>query len=102
MPDGTTVTGPPTAPPQNLGAYVPQQILNSFLQQPVADMIRREYEYLNANSQQYTALMNCVPVVAQAAQLYGSGDLVSAFSMAYSVYRTIALLRLTNPSMPNI
>lgn len=74
--------------------------LNAFLRQPTSDLIRRLYDYLNANGQQYTALINITPVVAQAAQLYGAGDYVNAFNITYQAYRSIALLRMTAPNLP--
>lgn len=79
-----------------------QQVLNCFLQQTTADRIRQLYAYIDANGRQYTPLMNCVPMVALAAHLYGAGDYVNAFNLSYQICQAIAVLRSRLPGMPSI
>jgi len=89
-------------PPTEAAPTVDARILNDFLKEPAAERIRKLHTYLAENTTQFTELLNCVPVVAQAAQLYGTGDYVNAFDMAYQAYRSLALLRIRNTGLPSL
>jgi len=73
-----------------------------FMQMASADLIRKLYRYLEANSQRYPQLVDCILMVRRAAELYGAGDYTGAFSQAYQAYRGTAILRSVIPELPSL
>ncbi|HET7600981.1 MAG TPA: hypothetical protein VFK09_11840 [Gemmatimonadales bacterium] len=73
-----------------------------FMQVASADLIRKLYHYLEANTQRYPQLVDCTPMVRRAAELYGAGDYTGAFSQAYQAYRGTTILRSVNPELPSL
>ena len=71
-----------------------------FTQVASADLIRKLYHYLEANSQRYPQVIDCIPMVRRAAELYGAGDYTGAFSQAYQAHRGITILRSSIPDLP--
>jgi len=91
-----------TMPPYQAGLHFEQQALNSFLREPVSNLIRRQYDYLSANATKSDQLTACLPALAQAAQAFGAGDFGTAFNYAYQIHRSIAIAALTNPTLPAV
>jgi hypothetical protein len=73
-----------------------------FMQVASADLIRKLYHYLEANSQRYPQLVECTPMLRRAAELFGAGDYTGAFSQAYQAYRGTTILRSVNPELPSL
>jgi hypothetical protein len=102
--------------PEVTGGAAPQPVLAPYEQRPEvearaavefaqvasADLIRKLYHYLEANSQRYRQLVDCIPMVRRAADLYGAGDYTGAFSQAYQAYRGITILRSNIPELPGL
>jgi len=65
-----------------------------------ADNVRRLTAYLDEESSRHDGLDNCVPLVAAAAQALAAYDYAQAFTLIFDCYRTIAMLRVANPTMP--
>lgn len=98
------------------GGSAPQAVLAPYEQRPEvearaaveftqvasADLIRKLYHYLEANSQRYRQLVDCIPMVRRAAELYGAGDYTGAFSQAYQAHRGITILRSSMPELPGL
>ncbi len=98
------------------GGSAPQAVLAPYEQRPEvearaaveftqvasADLIRKLYHYLEANSPRFRQLVDCIPMVRRAAELYGAGDYTGAFSQAYQAYRGITILRSTIPELPGL
>lgn len=77
------------------------QTFAEFLQEPVAQMTRRIFDYLGAHVPEHPELAGVIPLVQQAAEWYRLGDLTRAFAQAYVAFRAITLLRLTSrPGLP--
>ncbi|MGH7516315.1 MAG: hypothetical protein ACREOC_02415 [Gemmatimonadales bacterium] len=72
-----------------------------FMQVASADLIRKLYHYLEGNSQRFR-LVDLIPLVRRAAELYGVGDYTGAFSQAYQAYRGITILRAGSPELPSL
>ena len=81
---------------------VEQQATNDFLQEATSSPIRKLYDYLDKHSQQYSQLINCVPLVQRAAELFAARDYVGAFGQIYQAYRSIAMLRASLPALPGL
>jgi hypothetical protein len=98
------------------GGSAPQPVLAPYEQRPEvearaaveftqvasADLIRKLYNYLEGNSQRYRQLVDCIPMVRRAAELYGAGDYTGAFSQAYQAHRGITILRSNIPELPGL
>jgi len=98
------------------GGSTPQPVLAPYEQRPEvearaaveftqvasADLIRKLYHYLESNSQRYRQLVDCIPMVRRAAELYGAGDYTGAFSQAYQANRGITILRSIIPELPGL
>ena len=96
-----------TAPQPVLAPYeqrpeVEARAAAEFTQLASADLIRKLYHYLEANSQRYRQLADCIPMVRRAAELYEAGDYTGAFSQAYQAYRGITILRSNTPQLPGL
>jgi hypothetical protein len=99
-----------------VGGSAPQSVLAPYEQRPEvearaaveftqvasADLIRKLYHYLEANSQRYRQLVDCIPMVRRAAELFGAGDYTGAFSQAYQAHRGITILRSSIPELPGL
>jgi hypothetical protein len=100
----TMVAAPP---PGAFAPYSPampdleSQTFADFLQEPVAQVTRRLFDYLGAHASEHPELGGVIPLVQQAAEWYRVGDLTRAFAQAYVAFRAITLLRLTSrPDLP--
>jgi len=78
------------------------QAMNGFLQDVTACSIRKLYEYLDKNSERFSQLSNCVPLVQQAVEAYRARDYTRAFAQSYEVYRNITALRTITPDLPGL
>ena len=65
-----------------------------------ADCLRRLTAYLESYADSHDGLEACVPLVAAAAHALGGHDYAMAFTMIFDCYRTIAMLRTADPSLP--
>ena len=96
-----------TAPQPVLAPYqqtpeVEARAAAEFMQVASADLIRKLYHYLEAHSQRFRQLVDCIPMVRRSAELYGAGDYTGAFSQAYQAYRGITILRSAIPELPGL
>jgi hypothetical protein len=101
---GTTATVG-AAPPQTPAALTPQAevgALNDLLGGASAGLIKRLYEYLNANSQQYQQLTSLIPLVSDAATAFQGRNYQQSFAQTYQAIRALAALRTAQPAMPQI
>jgi hypothetical protein len=73
-----------------------------FMQVASADLIRKLYHYLEGHNQRFPQLIDVIPMVRRAAELYGAGDYTGAFTQAYQAYRGITILRATNSDLPSL
>jgi hypothetical protein len=77
------------------------QTFAEFLQEPVAQMTRRLFDYLGTHAPDHPELSGVIPLVQQTVEWYRIGDLTRAFAQAYVAFRAITLLRLTSrPDLP--
>jgi len=65
-----------------------------------ADSLRRLTAYLDEETGKHEGLEHCVPLVSAAAQALGARDYALAFTMIFDCYRTIAMLRVGDSSLP--
>jgi hypothetical protein len=79
-----------------------QQAMDGFLRETAAGPIRKLHEYLDAHSQKYPQLAQCIPLVQQAATAFGAHDYTQALAQIYQVYRYIAALRTSVPDLPGL
>ena len=93
--------------PTAFGPYSPTmpdlegQTFAEFLQEPVAQMTRRLFDYLGTHAPDHPELSGVIPLVQQTVEWYRIGDLTRAFAQAYVAFRAITLLRLTSrPDLP--
>ncbi|HKT58969.1 MAG TPA: hypothetical protein VJQ46_02900 [Gemmatimonadales bacterium] len=96
-----TVPQPVLAPYQQT-PEVEARAAAEFMQVASADLIRKLYHYLEAHSQRFRQLVECIPMVRRSAELYGAGDYTAAFSQAYQAYRGITILRAGIPELPSL
>ena len=111
-PPGAWAGYPTMVAPPAPGAFAPYsptmpdlegQTFSDFLQEPVAQVTRRLFDYLGANAPDHPELAGVIPLVQQAAEWYRMGDLTRAFAQAYVAFRAITLLRLTSrPDLPPV
>jgi len=64
-----------------------------------ADSLRRLTAYLDEESTKHEGLEHCVPLVTGAAQALAAYDYAQAFTLIFDCYRTIATLRVGDPSL---
>lgn len=100
-------SAPASAPQVVLGPYeqrpeVEARAAAEFMQIASADLIRKLYHYLEGNNQRFPQLIDVIPMVRRAAELYGAGDYTGAFTQAYQAYRGVTILRSTNPELPGL
>ena len=79
-----------------------QQAMDGFLREAAAGPIRKLHDYLDAHSQKYSQLAQCIPFVQQAATAFGAHDYTQALAQIYQVYRYIAALRMSVPDLPGL
>ena len=79
-----------------------QQAIDGFLREATAGPIRKLHDYLDAHSQKYSQLAQCIPFVQQAATAFGAHDYTQALAQIYQVYRYIAALRTSVPDLPGL
>jgi hypothetical protein len=92
----------PTLVPSQAMLQAEQQALYGFLQEVAAGPIRKLHEYLDAHSQQYSQLAQCIPLVQQAAKAFGVHDYTQALTQIYQAYRYITALRASIPELPSL
>jgi hypothetical protein len=83
------------------GEATPQGILlpqNSA----TSGLIKKLYDYLNANTEQWPQLADSVPLVQRAAELFGARDYPRAFAQAFQAFRSISLVRARQPNVPGL
>lgn len=78
------------------------QAMSGFMQDVTACSIRKLYDYLDKNSERFSQLSNCVPVLQQAVEAYRARDYTRAFAQTYEVYRNVTALRTITPDLPNL
>jgi hypothetical protein len=61
------------------------QFLDFFLKGQVQDLIQKLYRYVN----QYSQLVECIPLVTECVRLFGSGGYVKALAKGYEAFRCI-------------
>jgi len=79
-----------------------QQAIDGFLREAAAGPIRKLHDYLDAHSQKYSQLAQCIPFVQQAATAFGAHDYSQALAQVYQVYRYITVLRTSVPDLPGL
>src|SRR3989442_3465530 len=79
-----------------------QQAMDGFLREAAAGPIRKLHDYLDAHSQKYSQLAQCIPFVQQAATAFGAHDYSQALAQVYQVYRYITALRTSVPDLPGL
>jgi len=79
-----------------------QQAIDGFLREAAAGPIRKLHDYLDAHSQKYSQLAQCIPFVQQAATAFGAHDYSQALAQVYQVYRYITALRTSVPDLPGL
>ncbi len=79
-----------------------QQAMDGFLREAAAGPIRKLHDYLDAHSQKYSQLAQCIPFVQQAATAFGAHDYSQALAQVYHVYRYITALRTSVPDLPGL
>ncbi len=79
-----------------------QQAMDGFLREAAAGPIRKLHDYLDAHSQKYSQLAQCIPFVQQAATAFGAHDYSQALAQVYQVYRYITVLRTSVPDLPGL
>ena len=79
-----------------------QQAIDGFLREATAGPIRKLHDYLDAHSQKYSQLAQCIPFVQQAATAFGAHDYSQALAQVYQVYRYITALRTSVPDLPGL
>jgi hypothetical protein len=65
-----------------------------------ADSLRRLTAYLDAHAGKFDGLDSCAPLVAAAARALAARDYAQTFTLIFDIYRTIALLRADDPTLP--
>ena len=93
---------PPMLAPSQATLQAEQQAMDGFLREAAAGPIRKLHDYLDAHSQKYTQLTQCIPFVQQAATAFGAHDYTQALAQIYQVYRYIAALRTSVPGLPGL
>jgi len=93
--------GPPMLAPSQATWQAEQQAMDGFLREAAAGPIRKLHDYLEAHSQKYGQLGQCIPLVQQAATAFGTHDYTQALAQIYQVYRYIAALRTSLPDLPS-
>lgn len=78
------------------------QASNEFLQGATSGLIPQLSQYVSKNIGQYPVLADVVPLVTRAAELYAARDYARAYVQAYQAYRSLALLRTRQPSLPSL
>ena len=92
----------PTPAPSQAMLQAEQQAMNGFLREAAAGPIRKLHDYLEAHSQKYSQLAQCIPVVQQAATAFGAHDYAQALAQVYQAYRYIAALHTSLPDLPSL
>ena len=93
---------PPMLAPSQATLQAEQQAVDGFLREAAAGPIRKLHDYLDAHSQKYSQLAQCIPFVQQAATAFGAHDYTQALAQIYQVYRYIAALRTSVPDLPGL
>jgi len=88
--------------PFQITPAVETQATNSFLHDVTSGLIRKMYEYLDKNSQKYSQLADCVPILQKAVESFGQRDYAQAFLQIYQAYRYITALRASIPDLPSL
>ena len=99
MPTGYGLTpgyGAPMAPQPMLD----HQAAVALVEDITADSLRRLSGYLEANAGRHAGVETCVPIVTQAAHYFAAHDYAQAFGLVWQAYRTLAMLRASNPQLP--
>jgi hypothetical protein len=92
----------PMPAPSQTTLQAEQQAVDGFLREATAGPIRKLHDYLDAHSQKYSQLAQCIPLVQQAATAFGAHDYTQALAQIYQVYRYIAALRTSLPDLPSL
>jgi hypothetical protein len=98
---GNSPVSPMLAPSQAT-LQAEQQAMDGFLREAAAGPIRKLHDYLDAHSQKYSQLAQCIPFVQQAATAFGAHDYTQALGQIYQVYRYITALRTSVPDLPGL
>ena len=93
---------PPMLAPSQATLQAEQQAMDGFLREAAAGPIRKLHDYLDAHSQKYSQLTQCIPLVQQAATAFGAHDYTQALAQIYQVYRYITVLRTNVPDLPGL
>ena len=93
---------PPMLAPSQATLQAEQQAMDGFLREAAAGPIRKLHDYLDAHSQKYSQLAQCIPFVQQAATAFGAHDYSQALAQVYHVYRYITALRTSVPDLPGL
>jgi hypothetical protein len=101
MPLGLLQAMPMLAPSQAT-LQAEQQAMDGFLREVAAGPIRKLHDYLDAHSQKYNQLTQCIPLVQQAATAFGARDYTQALAQLYQAYRYISALRTSLPDLPGL
>jgi hypothetical protein len=101
MPLGLLQAMPMLAPSQAT-LQAEQQAMDGFLREAAAGPIRKLHDYLDAHSQKYNQLTQCIPLVQQAATAFGARDYTQALAQLYQAYRYISALRTSLPDLPGL
>ena len=99
---GSSSPVPPMLAPSQATLQAEQQAMDGFLREATAGPIRKLHDYLDAHSQKYSQLTQCIPLVQQAATAFGARDYTQALAQIYQVYRSIATLRTSVPDLPGL
>jgi hypothetical protein len=93
---------PPMLAPSQATLQAEQQAVDGFLREAAGGPIRKLHDYLEAHSQKYSQLTQCIPLVQQAATAFGAHDYTQALAQIYQVYRYITTLRTSLPDLPGL
>ena len=94
--------GQPVLAPYQTTPDVEVRAATDFMQDASADLIRKLYQYLEANGEQHPQLADVMSMVQRAAELFGAHDYTGAFSQAYQGYRAITIVRASVPALPGL
>jgi hypothetical protein len=84
----------------NFNPMVDHQAAVELVEDMTADSLRRLSTYMETYAPRHAGLEGCVGIVTQAAHCFAMRDYAQAFDLTLQAYRTIAMLRASDPQLP--
>ncbi len=77
-----------------------QQAASAFLHDLAAAAVRRLFDYFETAETRHSEVKPCYPTLHHAIQAYRERDYGRTLTLAYQVYRMVAVLRSRHPDLP--